>query len=108
MKINSSNYFNMLIKIIKSQRDIVAVCDSDLIGKRFEEGKLNIDVKENFFLGEEVDEEKAIEIMEKMAGEDATFYIVGEKSIKAALEARVIDEEGIIKIQGIPVSLVLL
>ena len=98
----------MLIKIIKSQRDIVAVCDSDLIGKRFEEGKLNIDVKENFFLGEEVDEEKAIEIMEKMAGEDATFYIVGEKSIKAALEARVIDEEGIIKIQGIPVSLVLL
>ena len=98
----------MLIKIIKSQRDIVAVCDSDLIGKRFEEGKLNIEVKENFFLGEEVDEEKAIEIMEKMAGEDATFYIVGEKSIKAALEAGVIDEEGIIKIQGIPVSLVLL
>ena len=98
----------MLIKIIKSQRDIVAVCDSDLIGKRFEEGKLNIEVKENFFLGEEVDEEKAIEIMEKMAGEDATFYIVGEKSIKAALEAGVIDEEGIIKIQGIPVSLILL
>ena len=98
----------MLIKIIKSQRDIVAVCDSELIGKRFEEGKLNIEVKENFFLGEEVDEEKAIEIMEKMAGEDATFYIVGEKSIKAALEAGVIDEEGIIKIQGIPVSLVLL
>ena len=108
MKINSSNYFNMLIKIIKSQRDIVSVCDSDLIGKRFEEGKLSIDVKENFFRGEEIEEEKAIAIMEKMAREDATFYIVGEKSVKAALEARVIGEEGIIKIQGIPVSLVLL
>ena len=98
----------MIIRVIKSQRDVVAVCDSDLIGKKFEEGKLNIDVKENFFQGEEVEEEKAIAIMEKMAGEDATFYIVGEKSIKAALEAGVIDEEGIIKIQGIPVSLILL
>ena len=98
----------MIIKIIRSQRDIVAVCDSELIGKKFEEGKLQLDVKENFFRGEEVDEEKAISIMEKMIQEDATFYIVGEKSIEAALEAGVIAEEGIIKIQGIPVSLVLL
>ncbi len=98
----------MLIKIVKSQRDIVAVCDSELIGKKFEEGKLQIDVKETFFRGEEVDEQKAMEIMEKMIQEDATFYIVGEKSIKAALEVGVIAEEGIVKIQGIPVSLVLL
>jgi uncharacterized protein len=98
----------MIIKIIKSQRNIVAVCDSELIGKKFEEGKLQIDVKENFFRGEEVDEKKAIEIIQKMAEDDATYYIVGEKSIHAALEARVIDEDGIVKIQGIPVSLVLL
>ena len=31
---------------------------SELIGKKFEEGKLQIDVKENFFKGEEVDEKK--------------------------------------------------
>jgi uncharacterized protein len=98
----------MLIKIIKSQRNIVAVCDSELIGKKFEEGKLQIDVKESFFLGEEVEEQKAIDIMEKEAEEDSTFYIVGEKSIHAALEAGVIAEVGIVKIQGIPVSLVLL
>ena len=98
----------MIIKIIKSQRDIVAVCDSDLIGKKFEEGKLQLDVKENFFLGEEVDEKRAIKIMEKEAEDDATFYIVGEKSIHAALESGIIDEQGIIRIQGIPVSLVLL
>ena len=98
----------MIIKIIKSQRNIVAVCDSELIGKKFEEGKLQLDVKESFFKGEEVDEERAIEIMEKEAEEDSTFYIAGEKSIHAALEAGVISEEGIVKIQGIPVSLVLL
>ena len=98
----------VLIKLIKSQRNILAVCDSELIGKKFEEGKLQIDVKENFFKGEEIDEKKAIAIMEKEAEEDSTFYIVGEKSIRAALEAGVIAEEGIVKIQGIPVSLVLL
>ena len=60
----------VLIKLIKSQRNILAVCDSELIGKKFEEGKLQIDVKENFFKGEETDEKKAIAIMEKEAEED--------------------------------------
>ena len=98
----------MLVKIIRSQRDIVAICDSDLIGKKFEEGKLQIDVKENFFLGEELDEEKVIELMKKMRMEDATFDIVGENSVNAALKAGIIDEKGIVRIQGIPVALVLL
>jgi len=93
---------------MKSQRDLVAVCDSDLIGKKFEEGKLQIDIKENFFLGEEFDEEKTMEIMRKMRMNDATFYIVGENSVNAALEAGIINEEGIVKIQGIPVALILL
>jgi hypothetical protein len=98
----------MLIKIIKSQRDIVSICDSDLIGKKFEEGKLQIDVKENFFLGKEADEEEVIEIIKKMSIEDATFCIVGENSVNAALKARRITEEGVVQIQGIPVALVLL
>lgn len=98
----------MIVKIIRSHRDIVAVCDSDLLGKKFEEGKLQIDVKENFFKGEEFDEQKTIEIMEKMSKEDATFYIVGKNSVDAALKAGIIAENGIITIQGIPVALKLL
>ena len=98
----------MLVKIMRSQRDIVAICDSDLIGKKFEEGKLQIEVKENFFLGEELDEEKVIELMRKMRMEDATFDIVGENSVNAALKSGIIDEKGIVRIQGIPVALVLL
>lgn len=39
---------------------------------------------------------------------DATFNIVGKKSIKAALEAGVITNEGITLIQGVPFALVLL
>lgn len=98
----------MLIKIIKTYRDIVAVCDKELIGKRFEEGKFQLEVKENFFNGDETDEEKAIEIMEQMSMKDSTFNIVGEKSVNTAIKAGIISREEIKKIQDIPFALVLM
>ena len=98
----------MFIKIIKSYRDVVAICDSDLIGRRFEENDLQLDVKENFFRGEEIKEEEAIKIMQEMAKEDATFNIVGKKATNTALKAGIISEEGIKKIQVIPFAFVLM
>ncbi len=96
----------MLVKIIKSYRDIVAVCDSDLLGKKFEEGQFQLDVKESFYKGEEMDEKKAAEVIIKMSGEDATFNIVGEKSVKVAIGTGIISKDGINKIQGIPFAMV--
>ena len=98
----------MLVKIIKSYRDIVAICDSDLLGKKFEEGKFQLDVKESFFGGNKTSEEEAIEIMKDMVREDATFNIVGEKSVNTALKAEIISEEGDGRIGGVPFALVLL
>jgi len=86
----------------------VAVCDSELLGKRFEEGKFQLDIKESFYKGEEVREEEAIRIMKNMAREDATFNIVGELSVQAALKAGIISNNSIGKIQEIPFALVLL
>lgn len=97
----------MLVRIIKSYRDIVAICDSELLGKRFEQGKFQLDVKESFFKGDKTDEEKVIEIMKDMEKEDSTFNIIGKKSVNAALKAGIIKQEGIGKIQGIPFALVL-
>ena len=98
----------MFIKITKSYRDIVAVCDSSILGKKFEQGNLQLDLKESFYKGEEVQEERAIEMMKSMAAEDATFNIAGEKSVNAAIKAGVISMESVGKIQGIPFALVLL
>ena len=98
----------MFVNIIKSYRATVAVCDSNLLGKRFEEGKFQLDIKENFYKGEEASEEIIIEIMKTMSEDDATFNIVGEKSVNAALKAEIISEESIGKIKGIPFALVLL
>ena len=98
----------MFIKIIKSYRNVVAICDSDLMGKSFEEGKFKLEIKEQFFKGEELPQEKIIELIKTMAIEDATFNIVGEKSVNTALKTGIIHKEGIKKIAGIPFALVLM
>jgi len=96
------------IKDHKTYRDVVAICDSELIGEKFEEGEFQLDIKESFFKGDEVSEEKAKEIMTNFSHEDSTFNIVGEKAIQCALEAGIISKKGIKKIQGVPFALVLL
>ena len=65
----------MNLKIHKSYREVVAICDSELIGKYFEKGEFQLDVKESFYKGEEISEEKVKEIIKKMSVEDATFNI---------------------------------
>ena len=98
----------MYLNIIKSYRNIVAICDSDLLGQKFEEEKFQLDIKENFFKGEEIKEEKVIKIMRDMALEDATFNIVGEKSTNTAIKAGIITKESIGIIKNIPFALVLM
>ena len=68
----------MFVNIIQAYRDIVAVCDKELLGKRFEEGKFQLDVKESFYKGKEADKIKILEIMKEMSEEDAIFNIVGK------------------------------
>ena len=98
----------MLVNIIKSYREVVAICDAELLGKYFEEERFQLDIKQSFFSGEKTSEEEVIQIMQDMSREDATFNIVGEKSVNAAIKAGIISEDGIKKIQGIPVALILM
>lgn len=98
----------IFVNVIKSYRDVVAICDKELLGKKFEEGKFQLDVKENFYKGELVSEEEAIKISESFSKEDSTFNIVGENSIKVALKTRMIEKEDVGEVEGIPFALVLL
>lgn len=97
----------MQIKIYNASRKIVALSDSELIGKSFEEGIKRIEIGQNFFQGEEKSKEEVIKILKNMEKEDAAFNIVGKKSVETALDCGIIDKEGIITIQGIPIALVL-
>lgn len=95
------------VKIIKSYRDVVAVCDSNLVGKSFEDEGFQLNVKADFFKEREIEESELVRIMENMSLEDATFNIVGENSIKVAIKAGIISEEQVKSIENVPFALVL-
>lgn len=97
----------MFIKIHESYRKVVALADEELIGKKFEEGKKQLDVRESFYKGEEVSFDRAVRMLEDLRSDDATFNIVGEKSVKAALKAGILDEQNIGKVAGIKFALIL-
>jgi uncharacterized protein len=98
----------MFIKIHNSYRDVIGICDKELLGKKFEQGKFQLDVKESFFKGNQVTTEEAERILIQMDMEDATFNIIGHKSTQVALKLGLIQEEGIKKINDIPFALVLM
>lgn len=98
----------MFIKIHKSYRVVVALCDSNLIGKRFEEGQRQLDIRESFYKGEELDKREIIHILKFQKGEDATFNIVGPESIEAAKEAGIINQNAVSEVENIPYALSLL
>ncbi len=103
----------MYANIINSYRNVVAIADKELIGKKFEEEGKQLDVKESFYKGEDKEnkpktEEEIKRIMLDWKGDDATFNIVGEKSINLAIQTGIITQESIGKIQNIPYALILL
>lgn len=89
----------MFAKIHKSgDRNIIAICDEDLIGKKFAEKNLILDITERFYKGEKLNPEQVLELMK----DSLNLNIVGEESINIALKNNIIEKESIIKIQGIP------
>jgi hypothetical protein len=98
----------MQLKIHEAYRKIVALVDTNLIGKTFSEGIKQIEIKPSFFQGEEKSKKDILKILKDMEKEDATFNIVGKEAVETALEARIISENGIIEIDGIPIALSLM
>ena len=97
----------MYLKVHQSYRDVVAICDSELLGKKFEEGKRQLEVTQGFFKDKEVDEKELERLMQFYIREDATFNIVGEKSTQIAIKVGIISKESISLIQNVPFAIVL-
>jgi len=100
-----------LVKIHKAYREIVAVSDVGLVGKKFEEGNLQLEVNEQFYGGKDstiVDEKKLLKILKEAERNDACFNFVGKYTVEIAIKAGLVDKNCVIKIQGVPHALVLL
>jgi hypothetical protein len=77
---------------------IVAVCDENIIGKKFREGELVLKLEESFYKGDNACKEEVIDAL----GSATIANIAGERSIECAIECGCIDPDTILYIEGIP------
>jgi len=81
----------------RKEGSIIAVVDKELIGKIFEEGELQLDLSSNFYKGEEMLSEEVGDLMRNAYG----LNLVGERTIKLAIEEGIIEESVVKTIAGI-------
>jgi hypothetical protein len=98
----------VLIKIHENYRKIVAICDPELLGKKFEQGKLQLNVNEFFYNGKEYDETKALKILGNAKQDDACFNFVGKNAIGLGIKLGIIDKNCVLVVDGVPHALSLL
>ena len=88
----------MIVKVHEKEgRVLVAVTDSNLIGKKFREGNIQLDLTSDFYKGEEKTEEETGDLIRNADH----VNLVGKKAIELAVKEGIIEEENIITIQEI-------
>ena len=86
-----------------NNRKLISLCDGNLIGKEFDDGESTLKIFKDFYSGEPMFEKDII----KLIKENTLLNIVGEESIKFALNNKLIHKDGIRKIKNIPIALLL-
>ncbi len=77
---------------------LLAAADSELINRNLREGKLHLEVKQEFYGEMKVSEETLVSSLSICT----IANLVGERAVNAAIEANYIDRENVIRINGVP------
>jgi len=77
---------------------ICAACDENILGKKLNFNGITIEIKERFYKGELVDEEKLKEILNSCN----IGNLFGKETIEVAKKINIIDERNILYIDGVP------
>lgn len=83
---------------------ILALCDQELLGKKFEQGSRQLDLTTGFYHGEEATEDEIKELIKEVY----IINLVGEQSLNLMKKLKLTDEKHVIRIQNIPHTQVLL
>ena len=76
---------------IMNDIDTVACCDEDLLNQIFTEGNLRIEINSNFFGGDLLNIDQAVEILK-----DASYFnIVGENITNKAIALKLLSKDGV-------------
>ena len=75
---------------------LVSVCDPDVMGETFENGRVSLTVDEDFYDGEEVDEQAVVDRLAKCS----VANLVGTETVGLAIEHGFVDEENVLDLEG--------
>ncbi len=75
---------------------MLAVCDSELLGKCISDGKLQLDLTSPFYAGKELTEKE----FEETLGQYDNLNIVGERAVAIGKKCGLVDK--IITVKGVP------
>lgn len=85
----------------RNEMETIACCDECLLNQIFIEGNLKIEISNQFYGGNLLKLEEAIEILK----ESNNFNIVGENIIKIAIAKKLVPKEGVRSINGVPMAI---
>ena len=77
---------------------MIAACDSELIGRTLKEGDMKFHIQKDFYIDIIGDEG----LLKKHLETATIANLVGHRSVKCGAETGLIDEETILKIDGVP------
>lgn len=90
----------MIIKkhTAEGKRLILAICDDALLGKKFEEGKKQLDISNEFYGGDKASEDETMKLIERAYIVNA----VGEEAVGCCVKAGLCKKQDALSIKGIP------
>ncbi len=77
---------------------LLAICDSEILGKTLREGKIVFHVKEEFYNGGRVTLEEALDMIEN----STIVNLVGRNCVEKAIKKGYVHPEAVLKIEGVP------
>lgn len=89
----------LYLKSHRSGREVlIAVCDCDLMGKKFVEGHLHVEILPDFFGEEKV----TVQDVEQALGRATMANLVGELAVGQAIRLGYVARENVLIIKGVP------
>lgn len=87
------------VKIRKRRsKTLLAICDSELLGKTLREGDIVFEVRNEFYKGMKMSVEEVVDVMKQAS----IVNMIGKHVVKTAIEKGLVHPEAVLKISGIP------
>lgn len=89
---------DVYVKLKKDGRNVLlAICDSDLLGKTLKEGKIVFKISNEFYNGKKISVDQAVNMIEN----STIVNLIGNRCVKKAIECGFVHPDAVLMIEGI-------